>query len=144
MVDGVQTHTHPRPLQLDPQPHASFQPLHLHWHTPASPLTPLIQSQCQPGQLLLLPCRFSTLTHKPQTVFVCNWSVLHRIRMRYVLDWTIWEWAGKQTSGCPAFCPGRTQQEAARSLTADPSQTQHDLQLQLPGWQGLDTIPQAW
>lgn len=70
-------------------------------------------------------------------------------------DWTIWvqgmgvvgggatDWVGKQTSGCPAQCPGRTQQEAAHSLTADPSQTQHDLQLQLPGWQGLDTTAQG-
>lgn len=43
------------------------------------------------------------------------------------------DWVGKEVSGCPTVCPGRAQWEAAHPLIADPSQTQHDPQLQLPG-----------
>lgn len=103
------------------------------------PLTSLMQTQCQPGQLLLLPCSFRfacTLTLEPMlsillisetTVFECEPIGLAQDQICVELfkdrGW-LRTGFGKQTSGCPALCPGRTQHEAAHSLTpVDPSQT---------------------
>lgn len=148
MLDGVQTHMHQRPLQLDLHPHASSNPytctdtlLHLHNSTSDILNTDTMPARAAAAPPLQLQVRLYPDLRTDALDLVnlrnhsfcvgadwsCTGSDMHYYEL-YVLYELFKDrgWLrtgfGKQTR--PALCPGRTQHEAAHSLTpVDPSQT---------------------